>query len=184
MSLTINTTNNRKAVKYSRGEQGKRIVWFLLKPFFICSPRPFFGWRNFLLKMLGAKIGHGVRIYSSAVIYFPWNLKLGNYSSIGENTLIYNLGLINIGHHVTISQRAHLCAGSHDYKRKDMLLLKPPINIEDHVWICADAFVGPDVTIHEGAVIAARAVVVKNVANWEIVGGNPANFIKYRPEPI
>ncbi len=130
--------------------------------------------------MFGAQIGHDVHIYNSAVIYFPWNLRVGDWSAIGEGAFIYNLGPVAIGKHVTVSQRAHLCAGTHDYRKPDMPLLKPPITVEDKAWICADAFVGPGVTIGEGAVVGARAVAMRNVEPWTVVAGNPARFVKKR----
>ena len=58
--------------------------------------------------------------------------------------------------------------------------LTAPLTIGDSAWVCADVFVAPGVTIGTGAVAAARAVVVKNVAPWTVVGGNPAKFIKNR----
>jgi putative colanic acid biosynthesis acetyltransferase WcaF len=61
-----------------------------------------------------------------------------------------------------------------------MRLLKPPIHIADDVWICADAFVGPGVTIGEGAVVGARAVAAKDVPAWTVVVGNPAKEIRKR----
>jgi len=103
-----------------------------------------------------------------------------NWSSIGEGALIYNLGPVTIGKSVTISHRAHLCAGTHDYRKPDMPLLKVPIEIQDQAWICADAFVGPGVVIGEGAVVGARAVVMHDVESWTVVAGNPAQFIKKR----
>ncbi len=90
------------------------------------------------------------------------------------------LGSPMIGSSLTISQRAHLCAGTHDYTDPAMPLLKPPIVIEDDAWICADAFVGPGVTVGQGAVVGARAVVVKDVPPWTIVAGNPARIVKRR----
>ena len=150
------------------------------KPLFRWSPRPLFGWRRFVLRCFGASVGEGVNIYSSATIYFPWNLEIGDWSSIGERAMIYNLGPITIGEQVTVSQQAHLCAGTHDHTDPAMPLVKPPITVHDQVWICADAFVGPYVTVGEGAVVGARAVAVKDVPEWTIVGGNPARSIKKR----
>jgi putative colanic acid biosynthesis acetyltransferase WcaF len=180
MKMHTDTSSNRQGTKYSRAEQFKRVIWLFVTPLFRFSPRMFFGWRNGLLRLLGAKIGSNVHIYNSATIYFPWNLDIGDWSAIGEYAYIYNLGQVRIGTHVTISQRAHLCAGTHDYTHPALPLLKPPITIEDQAWICADAFVGPGVTVGEGAVVGARAVVVKDVKPWEIVAGNPARFIKMR----
>jgi putative colanic acid biosynthesis acetyltransferase WcaF len=105
---------------------------------------------------------------------------VGEWSAIGEHALIYNLGFVEIGSYATVSQGAHLCAGTHDYTDPAMKLLKPPILIGDEAWICADAFVGPGITVGEGAVAGARAVVVKDVAPWQIVAGNPARVIGQR----
>jgi len=135
---------------------------------------------RFLLRLFGARVGAAVNIYSSAYIYFPWNLEIGDWSSIGEWALVYNLGPVRIGENVTISQRAHLCAGTHDHRDPALPLLKPPITIGSQAWICADAFVGPGVTVGEGAVVAARAVAVRDVGAWDIVAGNPARSVGER----
>lgn len=177
---TLDINANRKAEKYSRHEIIRRILWGLIRPLFLFSPRPLFAWRVFLLRLFGAVVGRNVHIYNSATIYFPWNLEIGDYSAIGENACIYNLGPIKIGNKTTISQRAHLCAGTHDYIDPTFPLLKPPIIIADQVWICADAFIGPGVVISEGSVVGARAVVMNDVDPWQVVGGNPARFIKKR----
>lgn len=178
--LTLDIKRNRSERKYSRTEIIKRILWTPGKLFFRLTPRTAFGLRNFILQIYGAKIGEKVHIYNSVHIYFPWNLEIGDYSSIGEYGFIYNLGKITIGESVTISQRAHLCAGTHDYRYSHMPLLKPAIEIKDKAWICADAYVGPGCNVGEGSIVGARAVVSKNVNNWDIVAGNPAKFIKKR----
>ncbi len=178
--MSLDIQSNRAAGKYSRPEMLRRILWSVGVWFFRLSPRPCFGWRRFVLRCFGAKIGVHVNTYSSTKVYFPWNLMVGNWSAIGEDALIYNLGPVTIGAKVTISHRAHLCAGTHDYTRADLLLLKPPIVIKDQAWVCADAFVGPGVVVGEGAVVGARAVVMKDVAPWTVVAGNPARAIKTR----
>jgi len=178
MNLDINS--NRNSTKYSKNEYLLRICWSLGKLIFRIIPRPFFELRNSILRIFGAKIGKHVHIYSSTIIYFPWNLTIGDWSAIGENALIYNLGHIVIGEKSTISHNAHLCAGTHDYNNQSLPLLKPKIIIKDEVWIAADAFIGPGVTIEEGVVVGARAAVFKNVDAWTVVGGNPAKFIKKR----
>ena len=171
---------NRSARKYSSADLLRRVGWSLGGLFFRFSPRPCFGWRRFVLRCFGARIGREVHIYNSARIYFPWNLTVGDWSAIGEDAFLYNLGQITLGQRVTLSQRAHLCAGTHDYNDPTMPLLKPPITIGDQAWICADAFVGPGITVGQGAVVGARAVVVKNVEPWTVVAGNPARQIKKR----
>jgi putative colanic acid biosynthesis acetyltransferase WcaF len=178
---SLDIASNREARKYTTGDLIRRVLWMIVgKPLFRWSPRPMFGWRRFVLRTFGATVGMGVNIYSSATIYFPWNLSIGDWSSIGEEAMIYNLGPITIGKQVTVSQQAHLCAGTHDHTDPEMPLLKPPITIEDQAWICADAFVGPRVTVGEGAIVGARAVAVNDVDAWSIVGGNPARIIKRR----
>ena len=177
---TLDINANRKAIKYSCHEMIRRILWGFIKPLFSFSPRSLFAWRAFLLRQFGAKVGRNVHIYNSATIFFPWNLEIGDYSAIGEHAYIYNLGPIIIGNKTTISQRAHLCAGTHDFTDPALPLLKPPIVIADQVWICADAFVGPGVTIGEGVVVGARSVVMRNVEPWVVVVGNPAKFLSKR----
>jgi putative colanic acid biosynthesis acetyltransferase WcaF len=176
----LDVAANRRAVKYSKGELLKRVLWGFAQPLFRYSPRIFWAWRAFLLRLFGAKVGREVHMYNSAVIYMPWNLEIGDWSSIGEHAYIYNLGKVTIGKAVTISHRAHLCAGTHDYTDPAMPLLKPPIVIRDQAWICTDAYVGPGLVIGEGAVVGARAVVVKDVEPWAIVAGNPARIIGKR----
>lgn len=178
--MTLDIQSNRLSRKYSRLENTRRIFWAVGKLFFRFSPRPLFGWRRFLLRIFGGSIGSNVNIYNSAVIYMPWNLKVEDWSAIGEDALIYNLGLITIGRQTTISHRAHLCAGTHDYMLPDLPLLKLPITIGDQAWVCADAFVGPGVTVGQGAVVGARAVVVEDVEPWTVVAGNPARFLMRR----
>ena len=171
---------NRSARKYSNRELLLRVLWSFGQVLFRFSPRPFFGFRRWLLRLFGAKVGARVNIYPSARIYFPWNLEIADNSSIGEWALIYNLGPIKIGDRTTISQRVHLCAGTHDYKDPSMPLIKPPIQIGNEVWVCADAFVGPDTVIKDRAIVAAASVVVKDVEKLQVVGGNPAKLIKLR----
>lgn len=177
---SIDTPANRQAVKYTRSELAARVAWSLVRPLFRWSPRPFFAWRRWLLRLFGARVGRGVHVYSSAEIYMPWHLEIGDWSSIGEWALVYNLGRVTIGRHVTISHQAHLCAGTHDHSKPSLPLLKPPICIGDQAWICADAFVGPAVRVGEGAVVGARAVAVRDVEPWAIVAGNPARRIGTR----
>lgn len=105
---------------------------------------------------------------------------MGAMSCLGDRCEIYNLGTIEIGKRVVISQEAYLCAGTHDYQLISMPLLTPPIVLKDDSWICARAFIGPGVTVGEGAIVGAAAVAMRDVPDWTIVAGNPAKFIKER----
>jgi putative colanic acid biosynthesis acetyltransferase WcaF len=132
------------------------------------------------LRLFGAEVGNNVHIDSSAKIFIPWNLKIGDWTSVGFEVLLYNLGPLTIGERVTISQRAHLCGGSHDYRSSTMDLIKAPIRIGNGAWVCADAFIGPGVKVGRSAVVGARAVVVKDVADGVVVAGNPAGQVGKR----
>jgi putative colanic acid biosynthesis acetyltransferase WcaF len=178
--MSLDISSNRSAQKYTAVEQVRRLLWGCGKLLFCFSPRSFFGWRRFVLRCFGAKVGRHVHVYNSVRIYFPWNFAIGDWSAVGEGAFIYDLGKVTVGEKVTISHRAHICAGTHDYTKADLPLLKPPITIKDEAWICADAFVGPGVTVGEGAVVGARAVLTKDVEPWAIVAGNPARFLKKR----
>lgn len=177
-TLDIRVTRTRRV--YTAREQIRRVFWMFGQWLVRLSPRPCFGWRRFVLRRFGAEVGPHVNIYPTTRIYFPWNLRVGEWSAIAEDVLIYNLGPVTIGKRVTISHRVHLCAGTHDYTRTDFPLIKPPMHIQDEAWIAADAFVGPGITIGHGAVVGARAVVTRNVPPWQIVAGNPARNIGRR----
>jgi len=178
--MELSIEKNRKEQKYSRTHQFKRVLWIIGKVFFRLTPRPSFGIRRYILRLFGAKVGRHVHIYPSAIIYFPWNLEIGNWSAIGENVLIYNLGEICIGEKVTISHNAHLCAGTHDYTDVTLPLIKPPIIIGDQAWVCAEAFVGPNLTVGEGSIVGAGTVLTYNTVPWMVYAGNPAVQIKKR----
>ena len=171
---------NRLAKKWSTAEQVRRSLWAMAWPLFRFSPRPLWSWRVFLLRLFGAVIDHDVHIHPTVSIEIPWNLQIGKYAAIGDRAIIYNLGMVKIGSATTISQGAHLCAGTHDYRLDEFPLVKAPICVGNQVWICADAFVGPGVEIGDYAIVGARAVVMRSVKAGSIVAGNPAVVIKNR----
>jgi putative colanic acid biosynthesis acetyltransferase WcaF len=173
---------NRVARKWTRKELTGRLLWRLARPMFAWSPRPLWGWRRMLLRLFGAKIGHDVHIYPSVRIAIPWNLTIGDQSAVGDRVILYALGPIALAERVTVSQGAHLCAGTHDYRDPAMGLLKAPIVIEGDAWICADAFVGPGVRIGARAIAGARCVVMKDVEPDAIMIGNPARLLRRRED--
>lgn len=159
----------------------KRLVWSAVQlTLYRCSFHTWSGWRALLLRAFGAKIGESCTIRRTSRVYYPWKLVMGDHSSLGDGTEVYNLGVVTIGKRVTVSQEAYLCAGTHDYTQITMPLLTPPITIGDDAWICARAFVGPGVKVGEGGIVAACGVAVKDVPAWTIVGGNPARPVKAR----
>ncbi len=158
-----------------------RVLWaFTQATVFRFSPHSFYCWRAWLLRLFGARIARDVRVRASARITIPWNLEIDEDSSVGDYAILYCLGKVKLGRSVTISQYAHLCAGTHDARDRQMALVREPITLGDDVWIAADAFVGPGVTIGRRSLVGARASVFKDVPEGVVVGGNPAKFIKPR----
>jgi putative colanic acid biosynthesis acetyltransferase WcaF len=166
---------------FSRQNRLCRMVWGLVFVlFFRFSPKPFHAWRAFLLRIFGAKVGRGVHVYPGVKIWAPWNLELADECGIGNGAILYSMGKIIIGRRAVISQGAHLVAGTHDYTKSGFPLVTRPINIGDHVWIAAEAFVHPGISIGEGCVIGARSVVTKDMPTWMVCAGHPCNPIKER----
>ena len=180
--MQIDISHNRSATKWSKRELVGRALWeYLGAPLMAITPRPFWALRRALLRAFGAKIGSGVHLFPSVRIAVPWNLTIGNFASVGDRANLYSLGSIVVGDRTTISQGAHLCAGTHNYRSRGFELLKCPIVIGGDAWICADAFIGPGSIIGDRAIVGARSVVVHDVEPETIVAGNPAHFLKKRP---
>ncbi|MEP7231846.1 MAG: WcaF family extracellular polysaccharide biosynthesis acetyltransferase [Ginsengibacter sp.] len=158
-----------------------RVLWGIVNTlFFRFSPKPLHTWRAFLLKCFGAKIGHGVHVYPKVIIWAPWNIVLGDKCGIANGAILYSQGKIAIGKRTVISQGVHLCAGTHDYTKNGFPLITAPISIGDNVWIAAEVFIHPGITVGDGAVIGARSVVNKNMPPWMICAGHPCVAIKER----
>lgn len=158
-----------------------RFSWNAFYWFFIrFSPTFFFTYRALMLRMWGANISMSARVYPTAKIWWPANLKLGYSSTIGPRVEVYNQGNIIIGDSVIISQGAYLCASTHNYNDALHPLVLGPIQIKDHVWVCTEAFIGPNIIVSEACVIGARAVLTKNTDKLGVYAGNPAIFIKSR----
>lgn len=167
--------------EFSFSNKCMRAFWFLMNLFFFRFTAIQLNFlRIFLLKIFGAKIGKNVLIYPSVEIWAPWNLSIADRSVIGPKVLLYNVGKIEIAEDVTVSQRTHICTASHDIQSPSRDLLHSPVIINKGAWIFADAFLSMGVEIGEGAIVGARSVVTKDVASFEVVGGNPAKFIKRR----
>lgn len=165
---------------YSRREYTRRFAWELVERFLVApSPRRAFAWRNLWYRAFGGSIRGGIR--PGVKVVHPWLLELGQHSVLAEGVVVYNLGRVRIGDHTVVSQGAYLCAGTHDYAKPDLPLIRSPITIGSGVWICAQAFIGPGVTVGDNSVVGARAVVTKDVPPGVVVAGNPARVVKQRP---
>ena len=166
---------------FSFGNRLLRVVWMLtwlvLARF---TPPPLHGWRRLVLRAFGAQIGRGARVHGSVSVWLPANLALGEYALIGPGVRLYNQGQICIGARSVVSQRAHICASTHDLRDPLFQLVLRPVAIGAQCWVAAEAFVGPGVTMGDRAVLAARGALFSDAAADGVYSGNPAVFVKDR----
>lgn len=166
---------------FSKKNRLARLLWLMVYTlFFRLSPRPFYNYRCFLLRLFGAKIGKSVRVYPKVVVWAPWNLEIGNQTAVANGVVLYTQGKIKIGNKTVVSQGAHLCAGTHDYTDQAFPLITKNIFLGDEVWVAAEVFIHPGVKIGDGAVIGARSVVTKDMPMWMVCSGFPCLPLKSR----
>jgi putative colanic acid biosynthesis acetyltransferase WcaF len=167
---------------FSLGNRIERFVWgvtwLLLARW---NPRGLLrGWRRLLLRAFGASIGPKSVIYPDTKVWLPRYLVMGRSAALGPGVDCYNMAPISIGDYVVVSQRAFLCAGNHDHRDPDLQLITAPVVIGARAWIAAEAFVGPGVTVGEGAVLAARGCAARDLEPWSVYAGNPAKLVAKR----
>ncbi|MBC7405699.1 MAG: putative colanic acid biosynthesis acetyltransferase [Cytophaga sp.] len=156
-----------------------KITWLIAARW---TPPQAHRWRIALLRMFGAQVSWKAYIYPNVEIWAPWNLAVEDYGTLARGVICYNIAPVNIGIRAIVSQGVHLCTGTHDYLDPAFPLAAKPISIGRRAWVCADAFVGPGVLISEGAILAAAAVAHRDLQPWAIYAGNPATFLRSRPE--
>lgn len=153
------------------------LTWLLLASW---TPPPLHAWRRFILRIFGAKIGHKARVWGSTRIWYPPNLEMGDYSVLGWRVNCYSQGKIVLEDYANVAQYVHLVTGTHDVDDPNFQLYTKPIKICKYAWIASDAFVGPGVTVNEGAVLGGRGVTFKDLEPWTIYVGNPALPLRKR----
>ncbi len=154
-----------------------RTVWICL---FRPSPRWAHAWRRLLLRIFGASLEAPVYIYPSTQIWAPWNLQMERGSCLSHFVDCYNVDQISLGRNSTVSQYSFLCTATHDFDAIGMPLLTSPIRIGNDCWIAADVFVGPGVSMSDGAVALARSTVLRDIHSLQVVAGTPSRFIRMR----
>ena len=166
---------------FSWGNRLVRVVWGMAWLVFArFTPPPLHAWRRLVLRAFGARVGRGARVHASVAIWLPRNLELGEQVLIGPGAHLYNQGTITIGAWSVISQRAHLCASTHRVDDPDFQLECRPIVLGERCWVATEAFVGPGVTMGDGAVLGARAALFEDAAADGIFRGNPASLVRQR----
>lgn len=166
---------------HSLRNRAGRVLWGVV--YAICfrpSPRPLHRWRNLILRLFRARLHPTSRVYPKARIWAPWNLVMGPHACIADGVDVYNVRTIAIGESSTVSQYSYLCGATHDFEDRSHPLVPMPITIGAQVWIAADVFVSPGVSIADGAVVGARSTVVKDIPAWVVAVGTPAVPIKPR----
>jgi putative colanic acid biosynthesis acetyltransferase WcaF len=150
------------------------MVWLVAFRF---SPTPLFCWRRLLLRMFGAHLAPTAVVYPTARIWAPWHLTMHHHACLGPEVDCFCVAPVVIDTDAIVSMRSFLCTASHDIRRHGRPLVTAPIHVGRGGFVFAEAFIGMGVTIGEGAVVAARAVVVRDVAAFDVVAGNPARRV-------
>jgi putative colanic acid biosynthesis acetyltransferase WcaF len=169
---------------FSFGNRAKRLLWNLCwSIFYRPSPRTFYGWRAFLLRMFGATLGPNCHFYPSSRVWAPWNLTCADQVTAADGAEIYNPAPIVFGSHVILSQQAYICGATHDYDDPAFPLLAFSMSLGSYSWICARASVAPGVNIGEGTVLGLGSVATRQLEPWTVYSGCPAVRLRDRRRP-
>nr|WP_222430996.1 DapH/DapD/GlmU-related protein [Mucilaginibacter pallidiroseus] len=141
---------------------------------------PFHSLRIGLLRLVGAKIGRCTGVYRGFEVRRPSKLTIGKSSVVGHDALLDSRMGLTIGNNVNISNQVMIWTLHHDYNDALFSETGAPVEIQDFAWICSRAVILPGVTIGKGAVVAAGAIVTKDVMPFTVVGGVPAKPIAKR----
>ncbi len=132
------------------------------------------------LRCYGARIASNALVYHGLWIFAPWKLTIGRSSVIGDHVIMDARAGLTIGDNVNLSTNVAIWTGQHDYQAPDFGYKEAPVRICDYAWLCFRATILPGVTVGEGAVVAACAVVTRDVPPFSVVAGNPARVIGTR----
>jgi len=130
--------------------------------------------RNSVYRLVGIKIGKGSTIHMWANFFVPKNIEIGNDTIIGDHVFLDGRAVLRIGDHVDIASHVMIYNSEHDLESETFEAKNAPVEIEDYVFIGPRVIILPGVKLGKGAVVAAGAVVTKDVVQYKIVGGIPA----------
>ena len=136
--------------------------------------------RRFFYRLAGVRIGKGSAIHMGTVFYNPGNIVIGQDTIIGEKATLDGRDTLRIGNHVDIASEVMIYNAEHAINDEAFKATQNPVVIDDYVFIGPRAIILPGVTIGKGAVVAAGAVVTKDIEAFNIVGGVPAKVIGER----
>lgn len=134
-----------------------------------------------MYKLTLKKLGNRTRISRSVDVRSPYRIFIGSNSNINKRSLLDGRGgSLEIGNNVDIAQEVNIWTLEHDYNDSNYTAKGEGVVIDDYAWIASRATILPGVHIGRGAVVAAGAVVTKDVPSMSIVGGVPAKVIGHR----
>lgn len=136
--------------------------------------------RRLFFTLAGIKMGSHSTIHTGSIFHNPCNISIGDGTIIGENAVLDGRDKLIIGSHVDIASQVMIYNAHHDIYSGTFEHVQKPVAIEDYVFIGPRAIILPGVTIKKGAVVAAGAVVTKDVEERSIVAGIPAKEISKR----
>lgn len=136
--------------------------------------------RNVFYLMAGIKMGKGSAVHMWANFFDPRGIEIGQDTVIGDHCFLDGRDSLKIGNHVDIASQVLIYNSEHDLEDENFKAITAPVEIGDYVFIGPRAIILPGVKIGNGAVVAAGAVVTKNVEPFVIVGGVPAREIGER----
>jgi maltose O-acetyltransferase len=141
---------------------------------------PSHGFRNYWYRRAGLTLGPHSSIHWRAEFYAPQTITIGDWSTIGDTAFLDGRSGLDIGDCVNLGSHVSIYTRQHDPDDPDFAEVGAPVKVEDYAWLASHCIVLPGVTIGEGAVVAAGAVVTRDVAPYTMVGGVPASFIRDR----
>ena len=134
----------------------------------------------FYRRIMRCRIGNKSCIFLGAWFDTRGGLTMGEGSVVNQDCRLDTRGGIELGNHVAISAEVCILTADHDPKAHDFMPRERAVRIEDYVFVGTRAMILPGVTIHRGAVVAAGAIVTKDVPPLAVVAGNPARQIATR----
>lgn len=169
----VTTSHSLSAFTGANYDRGRSVAWQIA--WLVASSLVVGHWwcpmrlRVAVLRAFGAKVGRDVVFRHRVRVHWPWKLRVGDGSWVGEGVWILNLEPVDIGSNVCVSQEVLLCTGSHDRASATFEFDNAPITIEDDVWLATRATVLRGCVIGRGAVVGATALVTSDVPPYATV---------------